>query len=161
MTLGFYLLSLQMQNRTNMEDKDRFELTQLSQDRFSCIDRAENYKVNFIRGHFSDRSERVFFGQDGTKRTSDVINQAVGEMAEWMLANHPEIGFCGDEPHKHVGKGGWREGAGRKPKEKVTAQNITVRVRPDYLMIIKDNYESRSDFIQSAIKEKLRREGLI
>lgn len=58
-------------------------------------------------------------------------------------------------------KGGAREGAGRKPKDQVATQLITVKVRKDFLEIIKRNFPNRSDFIQRAIKEKLRRECLI
>lgn len=58
-------------------------------------------------------------------------------------------------------KGGVREGAGRKPKDKVATQLITVKIRKDFLEIIKRNFPNRSDFIQHAVKEKLRRECLI
>jgi hypothetical protein len=58
-------------------------------------------------------------------------------------------------------KGGFREGAGRKPKDKVATQLITVKIRKDFLEIINKNFENRSDFIQKAVKDKLRREGLI
>ena len=57
-------------------------------------------------------------------------------------------------------KGGFREGAGRKPKDGVVMQSITVKLRKDYLEIIGKVYDNRSDFIQKAVKEKLRREGL-
>lgn len=58
-------------------------------------------------------------------------------------------------------KGGYREGAGRKPKDHVAMQTITVKLRKDFLEIISHNFENRSDFIQRAVKEKLRRECLI
>lgn len=58
-------------------------------------------------------------------------------------------------------RGGAREGAGRKPKDQVASQQITLKLRKDYLEIINRNYPNRSDFIQHAIKEKLRRECLI
>ena len=58
-------------------------------------------------------------------------------------------------------KGGFREGAGRKPKDKVSTQYVGVKIRKDFLEIIAQNFENRSDFIQHAVKEKLRREGLI
>ena len=57
-------------------------------------------------------------------------------------------------------KGGFREGAGRKPKDKVATQTLTIRLRKDFLLLIDHNCPNRSDFIQRAIKEKLRREGL-
>ena len=58
-------------------------------------------------------------------------------------------------------KGGFREGAGRKPKDKVETQALTIRLRKDFLEIINKNFPNRSDFIQRAVKEKLRRECLI
>lgn len=58
-------------------------------------------------------------------------------------------------------KGGFREGAGRKPKDKVATQLVGVKIRKDFLEIINKNFENRSDFIQRAVKDKLRREGLI
>ncbi len=58
-------------------------------------------------------------------------------------------------------RGGHRDGAGRKPKDQVATQHITVKIRKDFLEIISKIYENRSDFIQKAVKEKLRREGLI
>ena len=58
-------------------------------------------------------------------------------------------------------KGGFREGAGRKPKDQVATQLVGVKIRRDFLEIISQNYDNRSDFIQRAVKEKLRREGLI
>ena len=58
-------------------------------------------------------------------------------------------------------KGGKREGAGRKPKDKVPMQLVTVKLRRDFLEIINRNFPNRSDFIQHAVKEKLRRECLI
>lgn len=58
-------------------------------------------------------------------------------------------------------RGGFREGAGRKPKDKVSTQRCSICVPRDILEIIDGNYSNRSDFIQKAIKEKLRREMLI
>ena len=58
-------------------------------------------------------------------------------------------------------KGGFREGAGRKPKDKVAVQVVSVGFPRDLLEIINHNFPNRSDFIQKAVKEKLRREGLI
>lgn len=59
-------------------------------------------------------------------------------------------------------RGGYREGAGRKPKDKAATQHITVRVRKDLLEVINSYYENkRSDFIQRAIKNQLKRDGLI
>lgn len=58
-------------------------------------------------------------------------------------------------------KGGYREGSGRKPKDQVATQPVTVKLRKDFIEIINRNFPNRSDFIQHAVKEKLRREGLI
>jgi len=58
-------------------------------------------------------------------------------------------------------KGGKREGAGRKPKDLVPTQSVTIKLRKDFIEIINRNFPNRSDFIQHAIKEKLRRECLI
>ena len=58
-------------------------------------------------------------------------------------------------------RGGAREGAGRKPLGCVGGQHITLRVRKDYLMLIDTYFKSRSQFINEAIRAKLKREGLI
>ena len=58
-------------------------------------------------------------------------------------------------------RGGFREGSGRKPKEQVPLQSVTFKLRRDYVEIINKNYPNRSDFIQRAVKEKLRRECLV
>ena len=58
-------------------------------------------------------------------------------------------------------RGGEREGAGRKPLGGVGGQHITLRVRKDYLMLIDTYFKSRSQFINEAIRAKLKREGLI
>lgn len=66
-----------------------------------------------------------------------------------------------EQKEKLTGRGGAGRGQGRKPKDKVPMQQIPLRVRRDYLEIIEKNFPVRSEFIQSAIKEKLRRECLI
>ena len=58
-------------------------------------------------------------------------------------------------------RGGKREGAGRKPKDGTNTQLVGVRVRQDLMKIIDENFVNRSEFFQKAVKEKLRREGLI
>lgn len=58
-------------------------------------------------------------------------------------------------------RGGKREGAGRKPKDGIGTQNISLKIRKDFIALIDENFANRSDFIQKAIKDKLRREGLI
>ena len=57
-------------------------------------------------------------------------------------------------------KGGFREGSGRKPKDKVPTQSVTVKLRRDFVELL-NLLPNRSDFIQKAVKEKLRREGFI
>ena len=58
-------------------------------------------------------------------------------------------------------RGGYRENSGRKPKDKVAVQVVSVGIPKDILKIINENFPNRSEFIQKAIKEKLRRECLI
>ena len=58
-------------------------------------------------------------------------------------------------------KGGFREGAGRKPKMGSVAKIVSVAIPQHLLDIINEHYDNRSDFIQKAIKEKLRRDELI
>ncbi len=66
-----------------------------------------------------------------------------------------------EQKEKLTGRGGAGRNQGRKPKDHVVTQTISIKVRKDYLEIINDHYTNRSDFIQKAIKEKLRRESLI
>ena len=66
-----------------------------------------------------------------------------------------------EQKEKLTGRGGAGRGQGRKPKDKVAAQHITLKLRKDFLEIIHENFMNRSEFIQDAVKEKLRREGLI
>ena len=61
-------------------------------------------------------------------------------------------------PSQH---GGARAGSGRKPKDGVATQTITLRLRKDYLELIRLNYIDRSSFIQLAVKNQLIRDGLI
>lgn len=58
-------------------------------------------------------------------------------------------------------RGGKREGAGRKPLDGIGAQHIAFRIRKDYLAIIDTHYKHRAQFINEAIRAKLRREGLL
>ena len=66
-----------------------------------------------------------------------------------------------EEREKLTGRGGAGRNQGRKPKDQVATQTITVKLRKDFLDIINNYYDNRSDFIQKAVKEKLRRESLI
>ena len=58
-------------------------------------------------------------------------------------------------------KGGFRPNAGRKPKDGVGAEFIGVKLNKKHVQLIKDNYKNLSEFISKAVKEKLRREGLV
>ena len=58
-------------------------------------------------------------------------------------------------------KGGRREGAGRKPKDGVGTEFIGVKLNKKHVQLIRDNYDNLSEFISKAVKEKLRREGLV
>lgn len=58
-------------------------------------------------------------------------------------------------------KGGKREGAGRKPKDKVATKLVSVKIRKDFVELINEHFVNRSEFFQDAVKEKLKREGLI
>ena len=66
-----------------------------------------------------------------------------------------------EEEKKPKPKGGAREGAGRPLLGGVGGQHITLRVRKDYLILIDTYFKSRSQFINEAIRAKLKREGLI
>ena len=59
-------------------------------------------------------------------------------------------------------KGGKREGAGRKPKDGVGTAFVGVKLNKNHVQLIHDNYDgSLSEFISKAVKNELRREGLI
>jgi len=58
-------------------------------------------------------------------------------------------------------KGGKREGAGRPPKDGVGTEFVGVKLNKKHLQIIKDNYDNLSEFISKAVKNQLRREGLV
>ena len=51
-------------------------------------------------------------------------------------------------------RGGKREGAGRKQKGGVGTIQCGVRLRKDYVALIRDNYDSLSEFIDQAVKER-------
>lgn len=62
--------------------------------------------------------------------------------------------------------GGYREGAGRKPKGGVGTQVVSLRINREHLAIIKElvedgQYKSFAEFIDKAIKDRLRRAELI
>ena len=58
-------------------------------------------------------------------------------------------------------RGGRREGAGRKQKGGVGTQLVALRIRKDYLALIRENYDNLSGFIDNAVKDRLRKERLI
>lgn len=58
-------------------------------------------------------------------------------------------------------RGGKREGAGRKPKDGVGTTLVAVKLNRLHVLLIRHNYDNLSDFISRAVKEKLRREGLL
>jgi hypothetical protein len=66
-----------------------------------------------------------------------------------------------EQKEKLTGRGGAGRNQGRKAKDQVVTQLVGVRIRKDYLKMIDENFTNRSDFFQKAVKEKLRREGLV
>ena len=58
-------------------------------------------------------------------------------------------------------KGGKREGAGRKPMDGIGGKPVGIRIRKDYLELIDTYFKSRSQFMNEAIRLKLKREGLL
>lgn len=58
-------------------------------------------------------------------------------------------------------KGGKREGAGRKPKDGVGTAFVGVKLNKLHVMLIRKNFGNLSEFISKAVKNELRREGLI
>ena len=65
-----------------------------------------------------------------------------------------------EEEKKHKPMGGFREGAGRKPKDGVGTELIHVRVNREHVRIIREK-RNLSEFICKAVKNQLIREGLI
>ena len=69
-----------------------------------------------------------------------------------------------EEKKEHKPRGGFREGAGRKPYdgEGHPTMMVSVKLRRDFVDIIDNCADgSRSAFIQKAVKNQLKREGLI
>lgn len=58
-------------------------------------------------------------------------------------------------------RGGYRKGAGRKPKDGVGTDFVGVKLNKAHAQLIREHYDNMSEFISKAVKEKLRREGLI
>lgn len=62
--------------------------------------------------------------------------------------------------------GGAREGAGRKPKDGIGTSHVGIKINKEHLELINrlveaKRFASKSEFICKAVKEKLRREGLL
>ncbi len=66
-----------------------------------------------------------------------------------------------EEEKKPKQKGGRREGAGRKPKGAIGSQLMSFRMNKQHMALIKEHHSSLTEFIDKAVKEKLRREGLL
>jgi len=58
-------------------------------------------------------------------------------------------------------KGGARQGAGRKPKGGVGTDRVTVRLNKEHVKLIREYYDNLSEFVYKAVRNQLRREGLI
>ncbi len=58
-------------------------------------------------------------------------------------------------------KGGKREGAGRPPKDGVGTEYVGVKLNKNHVQIIRNSQYGLSEFISKAVREKLRREGLL
>jgi hypothetical protein len=57
--------------------------------------------------------------------------------------------------------GGARPNAGRKPKDGVGTTLIAAKLNKNHVRIIRENFDNLSEFIGKAVKEKLRRDGLL
>lgn len=66
-----------------------------------------------------------------------------------------------EEEKKESNWGGKRAFAGRKKKGGVGTKQVSVRIRINYLELIKDNFPILAEFVDEAIKNQLRREGLL
>ena len=58
-------------------------------------------------------------------------------------------------------RGGFREGAGRKPKDGVGTELVHVRLNKEHAELIRLKHGNMSHFIGLAVKNQLKREGLI
>lgn len=58
-------------------------------------------------------------------------------------------------------RGGKREGSGRKPKGGIGTILCSVKLRQDYVALIRENFDNLSGFVDQAVREKLRKERLI
>jgi hypothetical protein len=58
-------------------------------------------------------------------------------------------------------KGGKREGAGRKPKDGVGTEYVGVKLNKLHVLLIRKNFDNLSEFISKAVKNQLKREGLL
>ena len=58
-------------------------------------------------------------------------------------------------------RGGYREGAGRKPKGGVGTRAVSLRVNKEHYELIVRHHNSFAEFVDRAIRERLKREGLL
>ena len=58
-------------------------------------------------------------------------------------------------------KGGARDGAGKPPKDGVGTTFVGVKLNKLHVMLIRKNFDNLSEFISKAVKNELRREGLL
>lgn len=66
-----------------------------------------------------------------------------------------------EEQNKPKKRGGYRENGGRPSKSKAGSQLVSFRMNKEHYDIIKEYFPSLTEFVDKAIKEKLRREGLV
>ena len=66
-----------------------------------------------------------------------------------------------EEKKEPKSRGGFREGAGRKPKDGVGTELVHVRLNKEHVEIIRQKYDNLSKFISKAVKNQLKREMLI
>lgn len=112
------------------------------------IDVTREQAVEFMLEHHKPRK---VYDKDGKTLLSD----------KQLAHNYCTLLEQLERKRKPTPKGGKREGAGRKPKDVVPTQFVGVKIRRDYVAIISHVSENLSDFIQKAVKEKLRREGWV
>lgn len=121
------------------------------------IDITREQIVQYLSDH---HKPRLIYGKDGRTILPDrdlAVNYATILDREYKQS----IKDANKDPNEPPKRGGFREGSGRKPKDVVITQSVTLKLRKDFLEIITKNFPNRSDFIQRAIKEKLKRDGFI
>ena len=58
-------------------------------------------------------------------------------------------------------RGGYRDGAGRKPKGGVGSRRLSMRINKEHHKLIAAHYKSVSGFIDTAIEHELEKDGLL